>query len=269
MGYMTTIGLYVPDWNAVTITAFVIGLLLSFSALATMSGETTPYSKFGNRQKFDDIPSRKAMLTMYTPSVIVCLLIQCPSLQLATQFDIVHFLVMAHFVKRIFEVLFVHIYKSSTNAETMLIVMAAYTTSTLMDLLVVKRIPNSVFSSTITNYGIAFVIIGEVINGYHHILLRHLRLNKNKGGQKKRDYSLPTGGLFEYVIAPHYFAEQIVFLGFIMLSQNIVTFALKLFPFIYLSARASKTHEWYRVNLTDKNEKVKLLKRKNLIPFIW
>jgi protein-S-isoprenylcysteine O-methyltransferase Ste14 len=267
MGYVTSIALYVPDWNAVTITAFAIGLLLSVSAVATLAGETTPYSKFGSRQKLDDIPSRKAMLTMYMPSVIVCFLIQRPTLLWTTQFDIVHFLVTAHFVKRVLEVLFVHIYKSSTNAETMLTVMGAYTTSTLMDLLVVKRIPDSVFSSTITNYGIAFVILGEVLNGYHHFLLRQMR--PVSGNQKKGNYSLPKGGLFDYVIAPHYFAEQIAFLGFILLSQNIVTLALKSFPFIYLSARAAKTHEWYRVNLTDKADKAELLKRKNLIPFIW
>jgi protein-S-isoprenylcysteine O-methyltransferase Ste14 len=267
MGYMTSIGFYVPDWTGLTITSFIIGTLLSLSAVATMGGETTPYSKFGNRPKLDTISSRRAMLIIYLPSIIVSILIQRPSFQFKTQFDIVHLLVMIHFVKRVFEVLFVHIYRSKTNAETMLAVMGAYTTTTLLDLLVVRRIPENIFSSKVTKCGIAFVIFGEIINAYHHMLLRNMRLSSNTN--KKRGYSLPKGGWFEYVVAPHYLAEQLVFLGFIMLSQNIVTLVLKLFPFIYLSIRASKTHEWYNVNLTDKSDKDKLLKRKNLIPFIW
>jgi steroid 5-alpha reductase family enzyme len=145
--------------------------------------------------------------------------------------------------------------------------MAAYTTTTTLDLLVVRRIPENVFSSKITTYGIIFVIVGEIVNAYHHILLRQLRFAKR--GQNQAKYSLPRGGLFDYCIAPHYLSEQLVFLGFILCSQNVVTAALKLFPFIYLSIRASKTYQWYSTHLTDKQDKADLLKRKNLIPFIW
>lgn len=258
-------GLYVPTWTGLTISAFAVGIIFILSA--AFQPETTPYSKFGNR-KVDNIPSKKAMLVIYVPSVIACLLIQRPSLDWAnSQFNIIHFLNMAHFVKRVLEVLFVHIYKSNTNAEAMLSVMSAYTLTTTLDLLVVRRIPESVFCSTLTYTGIAFVIIGELLNGYHHYLLREMRLSQTN--QKKGKYSLPRGALFNYAVAPHYAAEQLTFLGFILISQNVVSLAVKFFPFIYLTVRAKETRIWYSTHLTESKDKEELAKRKNLIPLVW
>lgn len=250
-----------------TTSSLVVGLILSLSAVGTIFTDATPYSKFGSRPKIDTLPSKKAMVVIYLPSVIACILVQRPSFNIISQFDIVHALVLAHFVKRVMEVLFVHIYKSTTDIETMLTVMGTYTTTTLLDLLVVRQIPTNVFSSKITTIGVSCVIIGEAVNAYHHILLRQLRLAKKRQNQAK--YTLPRGGLFDYCVAPHYLSEQLAFLGFILCSQNVVTATLKLFPFIYLSVRANKTYNWYSTNLTDKQDKADLLKRYKLIPFVW
>lgn len=266
MEYTKTLGLYVPAWTGLSISAIVIGILLSVSAIGTAFSPATPYSKFGNRTDIDKIPSRKAMLLIYVPSVVVCLIIQRPSFAVTSQFDLVHLLVTLHFVKRVLEVLFVHVYKSKTDLETAISVMAAYTTTTLFDLLVVKRIPNDMYCSKMTTYGVIFFVVGEVVNAYHHILLRKLRFNRkaNKSG-----YSLPRGGLFDYCLTPHYLAEQLTFLGLILCSQNIVSLALKSFPFIYLTVRSKKTQAWYSTHLTEKQDRADLLNRKNLIPFVW
>lgn len=265
MGISTLIGLYIPNWTGLTISAFVIGIILSLSA--AFSPETTPYSKFGNR-KVDNIPSRNAMLVIYIPSVLACLLIQRPSFDwVDNQFNIVHFLSFVHFTKRVLEVLFVHIYKSNTNSEAMLSVMSAYTLTTTLDLLVVRRLPQSVFCNKLTYCGISCVVIGEIVNGYHHYLLRSMRLSKTN--QKKGNYALPKGALFNFAVAPHYAAEQLTFLGFILISQNVVSLAVKFFPFIYLTLRAKETRRWYSTHLTEKSDRAALLNRKNLIPFIW
>jgi hypothetical protein len=269
MGYTTFIGMHVPDWTGLTITAFLIGILLSICAISTIVGEATPYSKFGNR-KIDTIASRKAMLIMYLPSIIVCLLIQRPTLfHWNRQFDIVHFLNLTHFVKRVFEVCFIHIYKSKTDVETIVSVASVYTTTTLLDLLVVRSMPESAFSSQLTQYGIVCVIVGQFVNAHCHWFLRKTRLTHKVSNFKKNTYNLPRGGLFDFAVAPHYAAEQLTYLGFILVSQNIVSLALKMFPFIYLTIRAQRTHEWYGVHLTDKNDRADLLKRKKLIPFVW
>ncbi|CAO3618411.1 unnamed protein product [Mucor hiemalis] len=266
MEYTKHLGLFVPSWTGLSITAFIFGILLSVSAIGTVFTPATPYSKFGNRANVDNIPSKKAMLLIYVPSVVACMIVQKPSLSLVSQFDLVHLLVTFHFAKRVFEVLFVHVYKSKTDLETAISVMAAYTLTTLLDLLVLKQIPNDMYSSKMTTYGVIFVVIGELVNGYHHILLRKVRLTRrvNKSG-----YSLPRGGFFDYCLTPHYLAEQSTFFGLILCSQNIVSLVLKFFPFIYLSIRSKKTQLWYSTHLTDKQDKADLLDRKNLIPFIW
>ncbi|KAG2195658.1 hypothetical protein INT47_002897 [Mucor saturninus] len=265
MGYLTSIGFYVPDWNGLTITSLIFGLLLSISAIATSFTDTTPYSKFGNRPKLDTIPSKKAMLLIYVPSVLACFCIQ-PRISFTTHFDIVHALVTLHFVKRVLEVLFVHLYKSKTSFETVIPIMVTYAMTTVLDLLIVRRMPEVVFSQKWTQCGAILVIVGEIVSVYHHVLLRQLRTSPQIS---KKNYQLPRGGLFNYIVAPHYLAEQVVFLGFILLSQNIVTVALKLFPFIYLTDRARKTRAWYNLNLVDRQSKKDLQQRKNLIPFIW
>ncbi|KAI8973916.1 3-oxo-5-alpha-steroid 4-dehydrogenase-domain-containing protein [Pilobolus umbonatus] len=266
MGYL--LGFYIPEWTALTITAFIVGSLFTSTAFLGAS-EATPYSKFGDRLITNTIPSRRAMLIIYVPSVIVCLAFQLPNFSIwegASQFDIIHTLTLLHFSKRVFEVLFVHIYRSKTDLQTALTIMFTYTTTTLLDLLVVSRIPNDVFSPDLTKVGIVMVLVGMIVNGYHHYLLRRMRTSKDK---QFDSYSLPKGGLFNLVVAPHYAAEQFTFLGFILVSQNIVSLILKSFPFVYLTFRALKTREWYQANLTDKNDKLKLDKIKNLIPFVW
>ncbi|KAI9345927.1 3-oxo-5-alpha-steroid 4-dehydrogenase-domain-containing protein [Pilaira anomala] len=203
------------------------------------------------------------MLLIYSPCVIACLIIQRPAL--TTQFDLAHLFALIHFSKRVFEVLFVHIYKSKTDLETAISISSTYTITTVLDLLVVRGIPNYVYSDTVTRCGIFLFIVGELINLYHHVLLRNMRTK----GQNAKGYSLPKGGLFNFVLAPHYFSEQITFLGLILVSQNIVSVTLRLFPFIYLSSRAAETRAWYNLNLEDAQDKAELVKRKNLIPFIW
>lgn len=269
MGYTSSIGLYVPDWTGFTITALLVGIILLGNAIFEFFREPAPYSKFGNR-KIDTIPSKRAMLFIYVPSVFVCLLIQKPAfIHWNTQLDIAQALNMAHFLKRVFEVCFIHIYSGKANVEAVCVISAAYAITTLLDLLTVARLPENAFSSQLTKYGIVCFVVGELVNGYHHWLLRQMRLNRRVSHFNKGAYTLPRGGLFNFVINPHYAAEQLSFLGFILISQNVVSLAVKSFPFIYLTARAHKTYEWYSVHLTDKKDKADLLKRKKLIPFIW
>lgn len=48
--------------------------------------------------------------------------------------------------------------------------------------------------------GIVLWIAGEFINFYHHAILANLRPAGTSSG-----YIIPTGGLFHYVVCPHYF----------------------------------------------------------------
>lgn len=250
---------YIPPWTALNTITFCLGLVLSISAIFDPS---TPYSKFGNRAKVDTIPSRQAMIIIYTPSLLVCFLIAVPHWKFDS-FNLVHLLTIIHFIKRVIEVCFVHIYKSKTNLMTMVAVMTTYTLTTFLDLLVIQNLPAHQFSTLLASVGLGCCLVGEVMNGYHHYLLRKLRTVPST------DYRLPQGGLFDYVIAPHYMFEQLSYLGLLMISQNVVSLSLKMFPFIYLTFRAKQTKKWYQDNLLDKKDRQDAKNRACLIPFIY
>ncbi|KAI9033854.1 3-oxo-5-alpha-steroid 4-dehydrogenase-domain-containing protein [Phycomyces nitens] len=259
MSYITSIGLYVPEWTSFTIGSFILGICLSLSAVATETTDPTPYSKFGSRL-MDTIPSRWAMCFIYFPSVVVCIFSSGPHWPFS-RFDLVHTFTFLHFFKRLIEVGWVHRYSGTTNVATICIISFTYTLTTLLDLLMVAKIPSNVFSPTWGLAGLVLIIVGEISNAYHHYLLRQLR--KDDTG-----YHLPRGGMFEYAVAPHYFFEQLTYAGFMCLSQNIVTISIKFFPMVYLTLRSIRTHEWYAKNL-GKTEKKLVLERKYLIPFVW
>lgn len=48
--------------------------------------------------------------------------------------------------------------------------------------------------------GVVLCITGEFINFYHHAILANLRPAGTSSG-----YVIPVGGLFHYVVCPHYF----------------------------------------------------------------
>ena len=62
--------------------------------------------------------------------------------------------------------------------------------------------------------GILLFVIGMGGNFYHHYLLSRLRKDGEKG------YRIPHGGLFEFVVCPHYLFETIDFVGLALISQT-------------------------------------------------
>ncbi|KAI9279570.1 3-oxo-5-alpha-steroid 4-dehydrogenase-domain-containing protein [Sporodiniella umbellata] len=249
---------YIPTWSTLNISAFFFGSIISLCALSSYK---SPYSKFGSRVKLDTIPSRQAMLALYFPSFLVCLFFQWPVLSL-NRFDLIHLLTTFHFFKRLFEVIFVHIYKSKTNPSTTFIIMSTYTLTTLLDLKVARNLPVSNYSKLWALAGTSCYFVGELMNGYHHYLLRRLRVPKSA------DYRLPRGGLFKWMVAPHYQFEQLSYLGLLLISQNIVSLSLKFFPFIYLTFRARQTKIWYKEHLEAEKDRKEVENKAYMIPFL-
>jgi very-long-chain enoyl-CoA reductase len=63
--------------------------------------------------------------------------------------------------------------------------------------------------------GIALFPVGIIGNVYHLYLLSKLR------GKGEKEYKISKGGLFDYVICPHYLFEIIGFYGFSFISQTL------------------------------------------------
>lgn len=175
--------------------------------------------------------------------------------------------------------------------------------------------------------GAVLYVIGLASNGYHHWLLREVRLKKQqdfatpnqnntkspintnttkkdvtsptveiKSGSVKvrvdvsktnnantnnntvapqanavakkdssdNQYEIPRGGLFEYVVCPHYFSELIELIGLAITFKHLVGYLIVLFSVISLAHRADNTLKWYSKNKSDfPKDKMRL------IPFVW
>lgn len=110
-------------------------------------------------------------------------------------------------------------------------------------------------------------------NLYHHYILSTLRKDEpatSDGAAKKSDsfdikanYSVPSGGLFDYVTMPHYFFELIAWLGIAFVSQDINVYLVFASMFTYLLTRAKATKVWYLKNVDNYPKS-----RNVLLPFV-
>jgi very-long-chain enoyl-CoA reductase len=104
--------------------------------------------------------------------------------------------------------------------------------------------------------GILFFIVGIAVNFHHHKLLADLRKNS-------LDYFIPKGGLFKYVVCPHYLFEMVTFLGIALLSRHLVAWIVLFFIIFYLTARAMRVLKWYHSKFKDFPKD-----RKAILPFV-
>ncbi|MBK9210922.1 MAG: DUF1295 domain-containing protein [Anaerolineales bacterium] len=104
--------------------------------------------------------------------------------------------------------------------------------------------------------GVVLFITGILGNFLHHKTLADLRKNT-------LDYIIPSGGLFDLVICPHYLFEIITWLGIFMISRHLASLLILIFIVGYLTARSIRTLKWYREKFTGFPPQ-----RKALIPYI-
>ncbi|KAH7431635.1 hypothetical protein KP509_08G057800 [Ceratopteris richardii] len=97
----------------------------------------------------------------------------------------------------------------------------------------------------LTNWGLGVFVIGIVGNFYHHYLLASLRSDKTKSMNSKSKYVVPQGGLFTYVVCPHYLFESVTFFGIAMMAQTFVALLTAVGMSSSLCARSYKTKDWY------------------------
>ncbi|CDH53098.1 predicted protein [Lichtheimia corymbifera JMRC:FSU:9682] len=276
MGLSIWPGLYFNDISYLSIGSVVYGLAIVAAAFHSESStKPTPYSKFGNGPKAS-LDSKVAMYIIYLPALASALYMREDVVNgVISRYTLVESFYFVHFAKRLLEVSYVHIYTSKTDVGTMLTISSTYFLTTTLTLLNLRRVPESVFGSGWLALGMLCTIIGELVNGYHHLLLRRLRLAGgntaivNKKLDDQRKYTLPSGGLFEYCIAPHYAAEQLSYIGIMLMCQNVAGIVLNLFPMVYLTLRSARTHEWYASKLSSQYERSLLQHRKRLIPGVW
>ncbi len=113
------------------------------------------------------------------------------------------------------------------------------------------------------NFGILVFLAGFIIN-FHadSVLLRLRKASKAKGTQR---YSIPHGGMFEYVSCANYFGEILEWTGFAIASASWAGIAFAIYTFSNVAPRGYHHHLWYATKFEDYEK----LNRKAVIPFVW
>ncbi|KAL3921494.1 MAG: hypothetical protein SGARI_006669 [Bacillariaceae sp.] len=181
----------------------LLGILGGYSGEAS---NPMPYSKFaassvakkgGSKSKMM-IPSRMGMLIIYVPATIVAFVFQCilPVISedaAAAPTAVAGWMVLAHFLKRDLEVLFLHKYSGETELNAARLIGLMYALTSFMICLVAVPTPPT---SEELCASIGLFVVGSLGNLYHHYLLAQLRRASSTTSHKK--YVAPRGGLFEY-----------------------------------------------------------------------
>lgn len=209
------------------------------------------------------------MLTIYVPATIVAFVFQLVLPQ-AIGFapSVAGWLVLAHFLKRDAEVLFLHRYSGETDRSAARLIGTSYALTALM--ICLTSDPGILVSETGARAGLGLFAAGSFGNLYHHYLLATLRSDSPssrddaKLGTKK--YKAPTGGLFRFVAAPHYLFELVAWVGIALASQQLTSYLNLASMTLYLLARSYNQNLW---NKTKFSEDDWPSTRKNLIPFIF
>lgn len=259
---------YFPEFDGSAIH-WVLAYLLFTSPLLFLSEAmgwfSFGYSKFAQREKSFALPSRLGMFIIYFPATF---LYWVPPAMHETQMTGWHLLcgslVTLHFLKRCFEVLFVHRYSGVMNGGSvaMICVMYSFEAWLLGYAAATEVSPALLQSGAFTPWlrtGLVLWGTGTALNLFHHIVLAQLRKPGETG------YKLPKRGLFRFVACPHYLAELVAWWGFALVFHHGAAAIIALVMTFYLGGRAHNTVKWYRERLGDEVPR----SWKRLLPFVY
>jgi protein-S-isoprenylcysteine O-methyltransferase Ste14 len=106
--------------------------------------------------------------------------------------------------------------------------------------------------------GTTLFLAGFVINRWADSKLRALR----EPGDVS--YSVPNGGLFNWISCPNYLGEIIEWTGWALATWCLPGLAFTVWTFANLAPRARSHHAWYHTNFPEYPQQ-----RKALIPWVW
>lgn len=243
-----------PQWTTGNIILYIYLALLAFGVapLEYHGQAMMAYSKFRPAQ---GLSTRTGMFLLYFIPLLAVIISALPYLGNPSPIQLIVFAAVAiHFSKRVLETLFVHKYSGPIGVFTTLMIAGFYSLAAFL-IGYLNRKPLQ--SMDVWFYiGMALFVIGMLGNFIHHKILADLRKNT-------LDYIIPSGGLFNYVVCPHYLFEIIAWAGIFLLSRHLASLLVLIFIVGYLSARSIRTLKWYKERFPNFPPA-----RKALIPFI-
>ena len=242
-------------------------LAISVANVVDTTPTKTGYSKFSHDVKAVAWPvtGRQAMLLIYTPAFLFALhrsavfarLWQRGALAAAVtngREPLTAALLAVHFFKRLVETLFLHRYSSTaTDGAVGATIGVYYLLTSALIAWAQGGVPATAYASPAAKglllVGLVLFTVGQLGNLYHHYLLRLLRSSSPSSSSTGKNYVVPRGGLFAYVVTPHYLFEIIAWAGLALVTQQANAALVAVSMASYLAGRAKQTLAWYTDNV--------------------
>lgn len=243
-----------PTWTNFNIIFYsVLGIsVIVIAPIIYYGNGLLKYSKF---RAGGGISSRLGMFILYF-SPIVALYVSARDY--VSSASLIQGIVLAsvglHFTKRILETLFLHKYSGPIGLSVTISIAFFYSFASFF-IGYLNRHPLHSIDSLFILGGI-FYLIGNIGNFIHHKILADLR-------KDSLEYVIPKGGLFEYIVCPHYLFEMFTWLGIFLFSRHFGAFLILGMITAYLCARSLVTLKWYREKFAEFPKQVKAM-----IPFV-
>ena len=243
-----------PEWTTGNIILYGY---LAFMALAVFPLEyfgqaMMAYSKFRPAQ---GLHPRLGMFILYFLPLVAVTISALPYLFNSSAIQLIVFAtIFIHFAKRVLESLFLHKYSGPIGTFTTFMIAGFYSLAAYL-IGHLNRQPLQ-FMDIWFYLGTILFVLGIIGNFIHHKILANLRKNT-------LDYIIPAGGLFNFVVCPHYLFEITAWLGIFLVSRHLASLLILLFIIGYLTARSIRTLKWYQEKFSEFPAS-----KKALIPFI-
>ncbi|KAK3228594.1 hypothetical protein Dsin_000475 [Dipteronia sinensis] len=247
---------------SIWITGMSVVTLISMANLCygEITGKHLKYSKFWNQSTTNSnltnnkFSSRSGMLFIYTPSFLAGLASFWLFPHQNLRFLLLVSALTIHYFKRILEVIFIHKYSGSVMVDSGIVISLSYLISTSI-MIYSQYLSQGLGEPSIDlkYLGIFLFLLGISGNFYHHYLLSKMR----KDGE--REYKIPKGGLFDFVVCPHYLFEILGFVGISFISQNLYALSCAIGVVLYLTGRSYVTRKWYLSKFEDFPKHVKAI----------
>ena len=168
-----------------------------------------------------------------------------------------HFLILTlwtvHLTRRLLECHFITIYSDSTMH------IAGYVAGLLHYVLasctIVSGTPYTSF--TTVTCALLIYIFASCVQHYAHITLYHIKCDGS--------YRLPKTLPFRHTATPHYFAEILLYVSFLLLVPNYASMCLLVWVTVNLAVVADQQHKWYLSKFPEEVPQ----RWSRLIPAVW
>ncbi|KAL3523702.1 hypothetical protein ACH5RR_016536 [Cinchona calisaya] len=255
-----------PSSIYLTAISGVTFLFLAYLGISEIIGNHLKYSKFWNVNSRKTsggggikLSSRPGMILLYAPAALLGLASFFIFPGGGIRFLMLKLAVTVHFSKRVLESLFVHKYSGGMMLDSVIIISSSYSFAAAGMIYIqhmTLEAPEPLVD--LKFLGLLIFLLGISGNFYHHYLLANLRKENEKG------YKIPTGGLFNLVVCPHYLFEILGFLGISFISQTLFSYVCGIGVALYLIGRSYVTRKWYISKFENFPKNVKAL-----IPFVF